>query len=193
MGLSGVLTSIFGVFIYGGLIGGVIFFLRWKNTENGRKWWGRVSLKLPVKIGDVIQKVALARFARTLGTLSAAGVPILQAIEITATSSGNWVIENALLKTRDAIREGIPIYKPLESEPVFPPMVTRMIAVGEETGDLDGMLTKIAEFYESEVDATVKALTSIIEPLMIVVVGGIVGGIIIAMYLPMFKIFELVE
>ena len=193
MGISGVLTSIFGVFIYAGLIGGVLFFLRWKSTENGRKWWGKVSLKLPVKIGDVIQKVALARFARTLGTLSAAGVPILQAIEITAASSGNWVIENALLKTREAIREGIPIYQPLESEPVFPPMVTRMIAVGEETGDLDGMLTKIAEFYESEVDATVKALTSIIEPLMIVVVGGIVGGIIVAMYLPMFKIFELVE
>jgi type IV pilus assembly protein PilC len=102
-------------------------------------------------------------------------------------------VENALLKSRDAIREGIPIYKPLESEPVFPLMVTRMIAVGEETGDVDGMLGKIADFYESEVDATVKALTSIIEPLMIVVVGGIVGGIIIAMYLPMFKIFELIE
>ena len=193
MGISDVLTSIFGLILYAALIGGVIFFLRWKNTESGRKVWGRVSLKLPVKIGDVIQKVALARFARTLGTLSAAGVPILQAIEITASSSGNWVMENALLKSRDAIREGIPIYKPLEDEPVFPPMVTRMIAVGEETGDIDGMLTKIAEFYESEVDATVKALTSIIEPLMIVVVGGIVGGIIVAMYLPMFRIFELVE
>ncbi len=193
MGISDVLTSIFGLFLYAALIGGVIAFLRWKNTESGRKVWGRISLKLPVKIGDVIQKVALARFARTLGTLSAAGVPILQAIEITATSSGNWVMENALLKSRDAIREGIPIYKPLEDESVFPPMVTRMIAVGEETGDIDGMLTKIAEFYESEVDATVKALTSIIEPLMIVVVGGIVGGIIIAMYLPMFRIFELVE
>jgi type IV pilus assembly protein PilC len=193
MGLSGILTSIFGVLVYAGMGAAVFGFLRWKKTEPGRKVWGRVSLRLPAKIGDVIQKVALARFARTLGTLSAAGVPILQALEITATSSGNWVVENALLKSRDAIREGIPIYKPLEGEPVFPPMVTRMIAVGEETGDVDGMLTKIAEFYESEVDATVKALTSIIEPLMIVVVGGIVGGIIIAMYLPMFKIFELVE
>jgi type IV pilus assembly protein PilC len=193
MGISDILTSIFGVFIYGALIAAVFGFLRWKNTENGRKVWGRASLRIPAKIGDVIQKVALARFARTLGTLSAAGVPILQAIEITAVSSGNWVMENALLKSRDAIREGIPIYKPLEDEPVFPPMVTRMIAVGEETGDIDGMLGKIADFYESEVDATVKALTSIIEPLMIVVVGGIVGGIIIAMYLPMFKIFELVE
>ena len=193
MGISGVLTSIWGVFVYAGMFAAVIGFLRWKNTEQGRRIWGRASLRIPFKIGDVIQKVALARFARTLGTLSAAGVPILQAIEITATSSGNWVIENALLKSRDAIREGIPIYKPLEDEPVFPLMVTRMIAVGEETGDVDGMLTKIAQFYESEVDAAVKALTSIIEPLMIVVVGGIVGGIIIAMYLPMFKIFELVE
>jgi type IV pilus assembly protein PilC len=193
MTLSNILTSIWGVFVYGALIGGVIFFLRWIKTENGRKYWGKVSLKLPAKIGDIIQKVALARFARTLGTLSAAGVPILQSLEITATSSGNWVIEQALLKSRDSIREGIPIYKPLEDEWVFPPMVTRMIAVGEETGDIDGMLTKIAEFYESEVDAAVKALTSIIEPLMIAVVGGIVGGIIIAMYLPMFKIFELIE
>ncbi len=193
MTLSDILTSIFGVFIYAGLIGGVIFFLRWKKTENGRKAVDPVMLKIPAKIGDILQKVALARFARTLGTLSAAGVPILQALEVTATSSGNWVIEKALLKSREAIREGLPIYQPLEDEPVFPPMVTRMIAVGEETGDIDGMLTKIADFYESEVDAAVKALTSIIEPLMIVVIGGIVGGIIVAMYLPMFKIFELIE
>ncbi len=193
MGISGILTSIFGVFVYAGMGAGVFLFLRWKQTERGRKVWGRVSLKIPLKIGEVVQKVALARFARTLGTLSVAGVPILQALEITATSSGNYVVENALLKSLDARREGIPIYRPLEGEAVFPPMVTGMIAVGEETGDIDGMLTKIAEFYESEVDATVKALTSIIEPLMIVVVGGIVGGIIIAMYLPMFKIFELVE
>jgi len=193
MGVSNILTSIFGVFIYVGMGAAVYGFLRWMKTEPGRKVWGRVSLKLPAKIGDVLHKVALARFARTLGTLSAAGVPILQALEITAASSGNWVMENALLKSKNAIREGIPIYKPLESEPVFPPMVTRMIAVGEETGDIDGMLQKIADFYESEVDATVKALTSIIEPLMIVVVGGIVGGIIVAMYLPMFKIFELIE
>ena len=193
MGVSDILTSIFGVFVYAGMGAGVYGFLRWKKTENGRRIWGRVVLKIPAKIGDVVQKVALARFARTLGTLSAAGVPILQAIEITATSSGNWVVEKALLGSRDAVREGLPIYKPLESEPVFPPMVTRMVAVGEETGDIDGMLGKIAAFYESEVDATVKALTSIIEPLMIVVVGGIVGGIIVAMYLPMFKIFELVQ
>ena len=193
MGASDILTSIFGIFIYAAVGLGVFLFLRWRKTENGRKAVDPVMLKLPVKIGDIIQKVALARFARTLGTLSAAGVPILQALEITATSAGNYVIENALLKSREAIREGLPIYHPLEDEWVFPPMVTRMIAVGEETGDIDGMLTKIAEFYESEVDAAVKALTSIIEPLMIVVVGGIVGGIIVAMYLPMFQIFELIE
>jgi type IV pilus assembly protein PilC len=193
MGLSDILTSILGVVLYAGLGLGVYLFLRWRKTENGRKVVDPVTLKIPAKIGDIIQKVALARFARTLSTLSAAGVPILQALEITATSSGNYVVENALLKSRESIREGLPIYHPLEAEPVFPPMVTRMIAVGEETGDLDGMLTKIAEFYESEVDAAVKALTSIIEPLMIVVVGGIVGGIIVAMYLPMFQIFELIE
>lgn len=193
MGLSDILTGIGGLLVGALLIGGVFFFLRWKSTEQGRKVWDPIVLKIPAKIGDVVQKVALARFARTLGTLSSAGVPILQALEITANSSGNYVIENALLKSRDSIRQGIPIYTPLEDEPVFPPMVTRMIAVGEETGDLDGMLSKIGDFYESEVDATVKSLTSIIEPLMIVVVGGIVGGIIVAMYLPMFQIFELIE
>src|ERR671921_1463096 len=191
--ISNILTSCWGVLVYAAMGLGVYLFFRWKKTEQGRKVWGRAVLRIPAKIGDVVQKVVLARFARTLGTLSAAGVPMLQAIEITATSSGNWVVENALLKSRDAIREGRPIYKPLEAEPVFPPMVTRMIAVGEETGDIDGMLTKIAEFYESEVDAAVKALTSIIEPIMVVVVGGIVGAIVISMYLPMFEIFNLIE
>jgi type IV pilus assembly protein PilC len=193
MGISDILTSFWGVLVYAAMGAAVFAFFRWKKTENGRRVWGRISLKIPAKIGETVQKVALARFARTLGTLSAAGVPILQAIEITATSSGNWVVEKALLKSRDAIREGIPIYKPLEDEPVFPPMVTRMIAVGEETGDIDGMLGKIGDFYESEVDATIKALTSIIEPIMIVVVGGIVGFIVISMYLPMFKIYDLIE
>jgi type IV pilus assembly protein PilC len=193
MAISDILTSFWGVLVYAGMALAVVMFLRWKKSEQGRKVWGRVVLRIPAKIGDVVRKVALARFARTLATLSAAGVPILQSIEITATSSGNWVMEKALLKSRDAIREGIPLYKPLETEPVFPPMVTRMIAVGEETGDIDGMLTKIAEFYESEVDAAVKALTSIIEPIMVVVVGGIVGAIVISMYLPMFEIYNLIE
>jgi type IV pilus assembly protein PilC len=193
MGVSDILISFLGVLAYAGMCAGDFSFLRWKKTEEGRKVWGRISLKIPAKIGNVVHKVALARFARTLGTLSAAGVPILQALEITATSSGNWVVENALLRSRDAVREGIPVYKPLESEWVFPPMVTRMIAVGEETGDIDGMLAKIADFYESEVDAAIKALTSIMEPVMVVVAGGIVGVIVISMYLPMFRIFELIE
>src|SRR5215211_2105923 len=191
--LSHILSSFWGILVYGGMALGVVMFLRWKKSEQGRKVWGRAALRIPAKIGDVVKKVALARFARTLGTLSAAGVPILQAIEITATSSGNWVVEKALLKSRDAVREGIPLYKPLEEEPIFPPMVTRMIAVGEETGDVDGMLGKIADFYESEVDAAVKALTSIIEPVMIIVVGAIVGVIVISMYLPLFRIYDLIE
>ena len=190
--VSNILTSFWGILVYLTLGAALFLFLRWRKTERGRKVWGRISLRIPVKIGNVVQKVALARFARTLATLSAAGVPILQALEITATSSGNWVVENAVLKSRDSVREGIPIYKPLENEKVFPPMVTRMIAVGEETGDIDGMLGKIADFYESEVDAAIKALTSIMEPVMIIVVGGIVGVIIIAMYLPMFKIYDLI-
>jgi type IV pilus assembly protein PilC len=192
MGLSDILTSPFGVLIYAAMGASVFFLLRWKKTEEGRRVWDRTLLRIPAKIG-IIQKVTLARFARTLGTLSAAGVPILQALEITATSAGNYVVEQALLKGREAIREGLPIYQPLEEEPVFPPIVTHMIVVGEETGDIEGMLTKIAEFYEFEVDAAVKALTSIIEPLMVVVVGSSVGSIIIAMYLPMFRFFELIK
>ena len=190
---SDILSSLWGILVYAAMAAGVYLFFRWKKTERGRKIWGRAALRIPAKIGDVVKKATLARFARTFATLSAAGVPILQSIEITATSSGNWVVENALMKSKDAIREGIPLYKPLETEPVFPPMVTRMIAVGEETGDIDGMMTKIAEFYESEVDAAVKALTSIIEPLMIIVVGGIVGFIVISMYLPMFMIYDLIK
>jgi type IV pilus assembly protein PilC len=193
IGISDILTSWFGILVYVGMGLAVILFLRWKKTEPGRKVWGQVSLKIPAKIGDIVKKVTLARFARTLSTLSAAGVPILQSLEITATSSGNWAVEKALLKSLDSIREGLPIHQPLESEPVFPPMVTRMIAVGEETGDISGMLAKIAEFYESEVDASMKALTSIIEPIMILIVGGIVGAILISMYLPMFKIYDLIK
>jgi type IV pilus assembly protein PilC len=170
----------------------VAYFSRWRKTDKGREILDRAVLRAPLKVGDVVRKVALARFARTLGVLSAAGVPILQAMEVTAVSSGNRVVEEAVMRSRRAVRDGAPIHEPLAAEPVFPPMVTRMIAVGEETGNLDAMLAKVAEFYEAEVEATVDALTSIIEPLMIVVVGAIVGGIIIAMYLPMFRVFELV-
>ena len=192
MALSDGLTGLGGVALALALAGAAAYFLRWRKTEKGRGVLDRASLRIPLKIGDVVRKVSLARFARTFGVLSAAGVPILQAMQVTAVSSGNRVVEEALMRCRHSVRGGASIHEPLQAEPVFPPMVTRMIAVGEETGNLDGMLQKVAEFYEAEVDATVEALTSIIEPLMVVVVGAIVGGIIIAMYLPMFRIFELI-
>ena len=193
MYLSGLITGPGGVAlaVVGGL--GVVAALRWFRTERGKRAWGRFSLRIPLGIGQIVRKVALARFARSLGALTAAGVPILQAIEVTAKTSGNPVVEEALLRAREAVRAGDPIHRTLEGEGIFPPMVTRMISVGEETGELDTMLARTADFYEAEVDATVKALTSIMEPLMIVVVGAIVGGIIVAMYLPMFRVFELIS
>lgn len=192
MYLSGLMTGVGGVAVLlaGGL--GVAAALRWVRTEKGRRAWGRFSLRIPLGIGQVVRKVALARFARSLGALTAAGVPILKAIEVTARTAGNPEVELALLDARDDVRAGAQIHRSLEGESVFPPMVIRMISVGEETGELDAMLARIADFYEAEVDATVKALTSIIEPLMIVLVGAIVGGIILAMYLPMFRVFDLI-
>ena len=192
MYLSGLITGPGGAaLVVAGGLGGTAAF-RWVRTERGKRSWGRFSLRIPLGIGQIVRKVALARFARSLGALTAAGVPILQAIEVTAKTSGNPVIEEALLRVREAVRGGDPIHRTLAREGIFPPMVTRMISVGEETGELDAMLSRIADFYEAEVDATVKSLTSIIEPLMIVVVGAIVGGIILAMYLPMFRVFELI-
>lgn len=192
MYLSELLTGAGGMafLLAGGL--GATAGLRWLRTERGRRAWGRFSLRVPLGIGQIVQKVALARFARSLGALTAAGVPILKAMEVTARTCGNPVVEEALLGARDGVRSGVAIHRTLEGESVFPPMVIRMISVGEETGELDAMLARIADFYEAEVDATVKALTSIIEPVMIVLVGAIVGGIILAMYLPMFRVFELI-
>jgi type IV pilus assembly protein PilC len=148
-------------------------------------------IKMPV-LGDVLLKGAVARFTRTLGTLIASGVPILGGLEITARTAGNKVIAEAIMSARASIREGETVAAPLKASGVFPPMVTQMIAVGEQTGALDEMLTKIAVFYEAEVDTAVDTLTSIIEPVMIVVMGGIVGGMVVAMYLPMFKLINVV-
>jgi type IV pilus assembly protein PilC len=174
-------------------IGASIFgFKRWKKTTNGKKVWDRFTLKIP-KIGDVVLKVTMARFSRTFSTLVAAGVDIIRAIEITATTAGNWVVESALLEAKNKVHEGVPISQPLVENPVFPPMVSQMIKVGEETGELDKMLGKIADFYEEEVDASISTLTSIIEPLMMIGVGMMVGVIIIAMYMPMFKMLSLVK
>ena len=172
-------------------IGGLIYgFRRFKRTEHGRQVWDRFKLRIPMKIGDVVHKIALARFSRTLSTLMASGVDIIRALEITGATSGNWVVEEALTEIRTRVHEGVPISQPLQEDPVFPPMVGQMVKIGEETGELDQMLGKIADFYEDEVETAVKALTSIMEPLMIIVVGGIVGVIVISMYLPLFSIYN---
>src|SRR4051812_15397681 len=169
-------------------------FRTWKNSNRGKEQWDRLKLRFPFKIGDVVQKVALARFARTYSALIAAGVPMLEAIEITGRTSGNVVVENAMNAVHESVRNGGTIAAPMRDEPdAFPGMVVQMVAVGEETGALDSMLSKIADFYEDEVDAAVKALTSILEPIMIIFVGGIVGFVVIAMYLPLFKVYDQIK
>ena len=174
------------------VVGGTVFaFKRWKATPRGREQWDRFKLRVPFQIGGIVQKVCLARFSRTYSALIAAGVPMLQAIEITGKTSGNRVVEKAMDGVRESVKSGGTIAAPMRNEPTaFPMMVTQMIAVGEETGALESMLSKIADFYEDEVEASVKALTSILEPLMIVVVGAIVGFIVVSMYLPMFKVYD---
>jgi len=169
----------------------VALFRTFVSTKGGRLWFDRTKLKLPI-FGKLLQKVAIARFARTLATLTRSGVPILTALEIVAKTAGNRVIELAVTAARSSIREGENIADPLAANKVFPPMVTRMIAVGEKTGELEKMLSKIAEFYENEVDAAVTGLTSLIEPLIIALLGFVIGGIVIALFLPVFKISQLV-
>jgi type IV pilus assembly protein PilC len=168
-------------------------FRRWKKTPAGRQVWDRFKLRAPAGIGKVVLKVTMARFSRTLATLVAAGVDIIKALEISGTTAGNWVVEAALADVRAKVHQGIPIAQPLIEDPVFPPLVSQMVKVGEETGELEKMLDKIADFYEDEVDASIQALTSIVEPLMMIGVGVVVGIIIIAMYMPMFKLLQLVE
>src|SRR5438874_4678418 len=179
--------------LFPGMIGSIWGFFRWKKSESGRKVWDRFKLKVPMKIGDTVHKVTIARFSRTFSTLVAAGVDIIKALEITGATSGNYVIEEALTEVREKVQEGVPIAQPLIENPAFPPMVSQMVKIGEETGELEKMLTKIADFYEEEVDAAVSSLTSIIEPLMMIGVGIMVGIILIAMYLPMFKMLHLVS
>ena len=166
---------------------------RFKKSEPGRKLWDRIKLKIPMKIGDVVLKVTMARFSRTLSTLVAAGVDIIKALEITGQTAGNWVVEEALSDVRQKVHQGVPIAQPLIENPVFPPMVSQMVKIGEETGELEKMLGKIADFYEEEVDTSIQTLTSIIEPIMMIGVGIMVGIIVIAMYMPMFKMLKLVH
>jgi type IV pilus assembly protein PilC len=175
-------------------IGTVMGFKRWKRSDKGREQWDRFKLKVPWGIGGIVQKVALARFSRTYSALIAAGVPMLQAIEITGRTAGNRVVELAMQNVRESVKGGGSIATPMRAEPAaFPMMVTQMVGVGEETGALETMLSKIADFYEDEVAASLKALTSILEPLMIIIVGGIVGFIVISMYMPMFKVYDQIK
>jgi type IV pilus assembly protein PilC len=177
------------------VIAGVIWLFRyWKKSERGRVQWDKLKLKFPMKIGGIVQKVALARFSRTFSGLIAAGVPMLEAIDITGRTSGNRVVEMAMEDVRESVKKGGSLTQPMTQVPeAFPVMVTQMIGVGEETGALETMLTKVADFYEEQVEAAVKALTSILEPIMIVIVGAIVGFIVIAMYLPMFKVYDSIK
>jgi type IV pilus assembly protein PilC len=191
--LSHLATERFYV-LFGGMFAVVWAFRTWKNTEAGRMQWDRLKLKFPMKIGDIVQKVALARFSRTFSGLIAAGVPMLEAIDITGKTSGNKVIEKAMDEVRESVKKGGSLTAPMIEVPeAFPVMVTQMIGVGEETGALETMMTKVADFYEEQVAAAVKALTSILEPVMILVVGAIVGFIVIAMYLPMFKVYDQIK
>jgi type IV pilus assembly protein PilC len=175
----------------GGLAGLIVGFRQFHRTKSGRAVVDRLQLNIPV-LGQVLRKASIARFTRTLGTLIKSGVPILTGLEITARTSGNTVISDSILETRESIREGETLAAPLKNSEVFPAMVVQMIAVGEETGALDEMLRKIADFYDDEVDTAVETLTSVIEPVMIVAMGLIVGGMVVAMYLPMFKLVTLV-
>ncbi len=172
-----------------GITAFIILFKRVQKHPRGRYHLDRLLLNAPV-LGNVVRKGSVARFTRTLGTLVGSGVPILQGLDITGRTAGNKVIEEAIIKTRHSISQGDTISEPLKECGVFPPMVVQMIAVGEQTGALDEMLSKIADFYDDEVDTAVEQLTSVIEPIMIVVMGIVVGGMLVAMYLPMFKMAQ---
>ncbi|MEX0993706.1 MAG: type II secretion system F family protein [Solirubrobacterales bacterium] len=173
-----------------GTVGIIVGFIKWKKSSWGGPMWDKFKLRIPMKIGDTVQKVSLARWSRTFAGLVHAGVPILQAVEITGATSGSHVIETAMADVYDSIKRGGTVAEPLRASAAFPTMVAHMVGVGEETGNLDGMLEKIADFYEDEVAAAVKALTSILEPIMILFVGGIVGFVVISMYMPMFKVYD---
>ena len=187
IGLSHFVGSIFGFMVFVAVIGGVVGLKVWYGTPGGRMAIDTLILKLPV-LGILMRKIAVARFTRTLGTLISSGVPILEGLDITAKTSGNAVIEKALTQVRKSLEEGKSLTDPLKESEVFPGMVTQMIAVGEQTGAMDAMLQKIADFYEEEVDAAVKDLLTALEPIMIVFLGLVVGGVVISMYLPLFSL-----
>jgi type IV pilus assembly protein PilC len=188
IGLSRFLTENFFFFLAGFAV--LIFFIRrFYKTERGKHIIDDLTLKVPI-FGTLLRKVAVANFTRTFGTMISSGVPILEAMDIVARSSGNKIVEKAILKARESIAQGRTISEPLEESGVFPPMVTQMIQVGEASGELDTMLNKIADYYDEDVDATINALTSMMEPVLMIILGGLVGGLVISMYLPIFKIGE---
>jgi type IV pilus assembly protein PilC len=185
--LSHFVGSIFGFLILVGLVAGISGLKIWYGTPGGRYALDAVVLRIPV-VGILMRKIAVARFTRTLGTLISSGVPILEGLDITARTSGNAVVERALTKVRRSLEEGKSLTEPLKESDVFPGMVTQMIAVGEQTGAMDAMLQKIADFYEDEVDVAVKDLLTALEPIMIVFLGVVVGGVVVSMYLPLFSL-----
>ncbi len=187
--LSNFVGSIYGLMIFVFAIGAGIATKFWYGTPQGRMMIDGLLLKVPV-VGDVLRKIAVARFTRTLGTLISSGVPILEGLDITARTSGNAVVEKAISETRKAVEAGRSLVDPLKETDVFPGMVTQMIGVGEQTGAMDAMLQKIADFYEDEVDAAVKDMLTAIEPIMIVFLGVVVGGVVISMYLPLFSLIN---
>jgi len=191
IGLSSAGRHYWYLFILGAGVG-IWLFRRWKRTDRGRLQWDTIKLRFPMQIGDIVRKIAIARFSRTLGTLTASGVPILQALDITARTAGNRVIADPMVQVVERVKGGESLAPPLASIGVFPMMVTQMVAVGEETGALDSMLHKIADFYDEEVAAKLKALTSILEPMMMIVVGAIVGLVVISMYLPLFSVIKVI-
>jgi type IV pilus assembly protein PilC len=185
--LSNFIGSIYGLTILVALVGAGFAVKTWYGTPQGRMALDALILKIPL-VGPLMRKIAVARFTRTLGTLISSGVPILEGLDITARTSGNAVVEKAIIQTRKAVEAGRSLVDPLKETDVFPGMVTQMIGVGEQTGAMDAMLQKIADFYEDEVDAAVKDLLTAMEPLMIVILGVVVGGIVISMYLPLFSL-----
>jgi type IV pilus assembly protein PilC len=174
------------------MIGSVVMLKRWVETDKGRGAWDAMKLKAPI-FGQLVHKTALSRFSRTLSVLLRSGVPILQSLDIVRETVNNTVVSSAVKEVAASVKEGESIAKPLEKHDVFPPMVVQMIAVGEETGALDTMLAKISDFYDQEVEATVDALTSLIEPVLIAVMGVAVGGMVVALYMPMFNIINLIK
>jgi type IV pilus assembly protein PilC len=171
----------------------IVTFIKWKKTTWGRKQWDHFRLRVPMKIGTIVQQVAVARWSRTLASLTHAGVPLLQALEITGRTGGNAAVQESMDGVIASVKRGGTIAAPLAQAPIFPSMVTHMVGVGEETGALDEMLDRIAEFYEEQVEAAVKSLMSILEPILIIVIGAMVGFIVISMYLPLFEVYNRIE